>query len=559
MNIALISREFPPFTGGGIGTYTRQSACALAEAGHRPVVVTVSPDGRETEEQTGGVTVVRLPFISGDDWSRPHPAIATPAVLAAFRTFVPESAFAMQVAAALPRLIARFRIDAVEAPDTGALAWFALGARRTGRPWVDQDAPPLVCVVHSPTAWVDALNRQPRPTHTLLSQMERDSARWCDGLVSPSRALADWAVGHWGLAAGSVAVIPYALGALEPLAHRSLASEGVAVRPPHVLYVGRLEPRKGVDTLLAGWSRVRTSGAHLELVGQDMPDPCSERPFGATCLEAIGSGARATVALRGRMTPHDIERLRDAIPIAVVPSPDDNFPYACLEAMAAGQLIVAARAGGMAELIRHGVDGLLFDAGDDASCAEALARAISLAPAEQAALGRAGARRVLEVCGNDRITRERVRHFEGVIARRSATPAPTVPACELVCLNGAGLPAPVLTRLAEAASQAGIDFAHGWTRVGEGAVAAFATPAPQSLAGAPRPLGPILVRRTALDRLGLGDLEPVPAESPWPHRRVPSTWSVAAALCAAGSTGCVVPDCIAPLPARPRPNGAAAP
>ena len=41
MNVCLISREFPPFFGGGIGTYTVHWSRALAAAGHRVVVVTV--------------------------------------------------------------------------------------------------------------------------------------------------------------------------------------------------------------------------------------------------------------------------------------------------------------------------------------------------------------------------------------------------------------------------------------------------------------------------------------------------------------------------------------
>src|SRR5689334_20876306 len=118
MNIALISREYPPFFGGGIGAYTERFARALADGGHRPVVVTVSKSGREERETGRGVTVVRLPFIDGDDWSGPHPAIATPEAVAAFGAFNPVSVFAMQVGAAMPGLVREFAIDAIEAPDT---------------------------------------------------------------------------------------------------------------------------------------------------------------------------------------------------------------------------------------------------------------------------------------------------------------------------------------------------------------------------------------------------------------------------------------------------------
>src|SRR5262245_40176407 len=115
MNICLISREYPPFHGGGIGSYTVRGSRALAGEGHRVVVVTVSEDGAEGRERHGACEVVRLPFIRGlaqwGGWSGPHPAIATPETRAAFETFSPVAVFSMQVAAALPRLVRELGLE----------------------------------------------------------------------------------------------------------------------------------------------------------------------------------------------------------------------------------------------------------------------------------------------------------------------------------------------------------------------------------------------------------------------------------------------------------------
>jgi glycosyltransferase involved in cell wall biosynthesis len=59
MKIALVSREFPPFVGGGIGSYTRRLATELVGRGHAVVVVTVSGDGPNTREEMDGVVVER--------------------------------------------------------------------------------------------------------------------------------------------------------------------------------------------------------------------------------------------------------------------------------------------------------------------------------------------------------------------------------------------------------------------------------------------------------------------------------------------------------------------
>ncbi len=554
MNVCLISREFPPFIGGGIGTYTRHLAFALASGGHRPVVLTTADDGRERREERAGVTIVRLPFLAGDDWSRPHPAIATPEVLGAFRAFVPESVFAMQIARALPRLVEEFAIDAVEAPDTGALAWFTLNQRRTGKAWTGAE-PPLITTVHSPTAWIASINGglPLSAKEAALATMERNSALWSDGLTSPSATMARWVEREWqSPGGGSIAVVPNPLGDLEPAARRiadGARSPAALAGPPRVLFVGRLEPRKGVDALLHALALVGP-GARTDFVGEDMPDPRTGLEYGASLFRTLPAAVRERIALRGRLDPEAVVSLRAQAQIAVVPSPTDNFPYTCVEAMAAGQVVVAARAGGMAELIRDGTDGLLFTPGDPDDCAASLRRAIGLSPADRASLARSAAARVLEVCGNERIVAARIEQYRCAGEGRRAG-AGTSP-CDLVCVNGAGAPEALLHQLADAASRPGIDFAHGWTRVAGGPVQAFGTPCADSLSGAGRPLGPLMVRREALDRVrgALDVSEAAESRGTWPHLCVPAVWPLAAALAAAGCPGAVVPGCLFELPGR---------
>jgi glycogen(starch) synthase len=540
MNVLLISREYPPFIGGGIGSYTRRFAQALAGCGHHAVVVTVSADGREQREQAEGVTVVRLPFLNGDDWSGPHPAIATPEAMAAFRAFHPVSVFAMQVARALPRLITEFAIDAVEAPDTGALAWFALNNRRIARPW--PHPAPLITVIHSPSAWVAELNNEPTtgPRQRELLHMEADSAAWSDGVLGLSRAVAGWAERHWDLPKGSVPVIPIPLGDLEPLA-RSRATAEICGEPGQIVFVGRLEPRKGLDTLIPAFGMALAVGGRLRLhlVGQDMPDPCTGALVGRTLVEQLPREVRERVTFHGRVTPERVEAICSAARVAVVPSANDNFPSTCVEAMARGRVVVAAAAGGMAEMIRDNVDGLLFPPSDVEACGRAMARAACMSPAEAGTFGKAAAQRILDLCGNDRVVADRIMHFRAVAAR----PRPAAPRMgHVVIIRDARAESPDDSRLAQAvAAGDGIDFAHGWTRDASGRVTAHPTPRAERLAASGPSIGSVAVRESALSDPKVG----------WATTRsggngaIGDTRRLAAALCRAGFTGAVVPEPVA--------------
>lgn len=696
LSIVLLSREYPPFFGGGIGTATAALAGALAEAGERVTVITVGGgDGQEvtgappprrvpsgmqpdregglwvggagagrvltTENRVlsealpdgraicfeggggagGGVTVVRLPFLAvkggpreggrradrggggggakantgQEDWSRLHPSITNDATRGVFESghFWRGSAWAWRVAQELPGLCERFGFDVIEVPDTGALAWFALAMRQAGVGlgrtrgggcvWGARgvgiaalDWPAIVTCVHSPSAWISELNREPREegragTRAMrtLEAMERESVRWCakdgggGGVCCPSGPLARWTERWAGLEGGGGGVgaierVGYALGELEAVARRTVMDvESRDARARHVgaeasrrmLFIGRLEYRKGIDTLLEAWRSVCEAmpGVRLTLAGADTADPVMGGRLGERLLRGVGIEARRTIEALGRQRPEAIQRLLSEHGIVVVASPDDNLPYTMIEAMCHGRVVVASRAGGMGETIRDGVDGLLFEPGDSADLARVLRRAMAMSAVEQRQMGARAAARALELFGNKRIARERVAFYERAIERwkeqRSSQSPATLHARAVrdndhsgigdergVRLIGTSVKGEVATQIEAAlrlALEANADayFAHGWTRTPDGRVHAFVTPTMESLADSPRHMGPIAVRAAALERLVSCGI---------PHRletcATGGGWGLARALLAAGCRGIVVPGVISAVSAE---------
>ena len=116
-----------------------------------------------------------------------------------------------------------------------------------------------------------------------------------------------------------------------------------------------LRPEKDLGTLIEAFARVRRPGLRLLIVG-------SGSMLANLRLQAAASG------LAGDCTfvpaTGDVAQWLRAIDIFVLPSRSEALSNSLLEAMACGCCPVASRVGGTPELIRHGKNGMLFEAGD---------------------------------------------------------------------------------------------------------------------------------------------------------------------------------------------------
>ncbi len=116
-----------------------------------------------------------------------------------------------------------------------------------------------------------------------------------------------------------------------------------------------LRPEKDLGTLIEAFARIRRPGLRLLIVG------------GGSMLNALKLQAQACGLARDctfvPATAKVAEWLR-AIDIFVLPSRSEALSNSLLEAMACGCCPVASRVGGNPELVHHGENGMLFEAGD---------------------------------------------------------------------------------------------------------------------------------------------------------------------------------------------------
>lgn len=168
-------------------------------------------------------------------------------------------------------------------------------------------------------------------------------------------------------------------------------------RPPGgdlvVGMVGRLAAWKGQDVFLAAFARAfPEGGARAILVGGAL---FGEDDFEAQLHElAEGPALAGRVELTGHLDEvvGQLQRFDVLVHASVVAEP---FGQVVVEGMAAGLPVIASAAGGPAEIITHGVDGLLHTPGDVAELA-ALLSSLAADPALRSSLGVAGRRRAAD-------------------------------------------------------------------------------------------------------------------------------------------------------------------
>jgi glycosyltransferase involved in cell wall biosynthesis len=158
----------------------------------------------------------------------------------------------------------------------------------------------------------------------------------------------------------------------------------------YLLFVGRLVPQKGVDTLLLALSVLlrRCPEMRLVIAGDGFFDLFLRR-----LSRHLGLPDR--VDFVGWRTGPPLVKLYQRAQVVVVPSHYEPFGIVALEAMACARPVVASRVGGLGEILEHGVQGFLFTDGDYLDLARRLA-SLALDPELRLRMGRAARRRAME-------------------------------------------------------------------------------------------------------------------------------------------------------------------
>lgn len=181
---------------------------------------------------------------------------------------------------------------------------------------------------------------------------------------------------------------------------RARARLGVAGEREVLLgVVAQLSPWKGQRTAVEALRQLVADGvdARLLLIGSAKFVARATRFDNRAYVEGLraqvaAAGLGERVSLLGERD--DVPELMRALDVLLLPSEEEPFGRALIEAMALEVPVLATSVGGPPEIVREGVEGHLVAPGDAAAWAGAVRRVLS-SPDRGAALGRAGRRRVL--------------------------------------------------------------------------------------------------------------------------------------------------------------------
>ena len=338
MHIVFVSREYvPSLRGGGIASYVKDMANGLVSAGHKVTVICASDDTRESSDkiEENGLRIIRL---SGGDFIVPQ--IEGNNILKKFRCIYRFHSYRKKI---LKTILSLGKVDVIEVPEFGAEGYYLMEMKI-----------PVVVRLHTPSFLDRATFGKKKYSISHFyeywcARQEEKVTKKAKYITSCSESLKEWMVKYFGVREDIINVI------YNPIKVDDWVGERIENNKDciNVLFVGTVAEEKGVGDLVEACKILINKGykAELTIAGK-------LGAYGNNLME--NNKYNSWCKFLGHLKRSDLKTLYLKNDIACFPSWWEAFGIICIEAMAAGCLVIGSNSGGMLEILKDKYNGFLI-------------------------------------------------------------------------------------------------------------------------------------------------------------------------------------------------------
>jgi glycosyltransferase involved in cell wall biosynthesis len=389
----LITTEFPPIHGGGISTYAYHTAQMLHQNGIKVTVFIQDFDINGIKEKTYDlIRIIRF----------------NPSQIATKTNLGYEANLSYSFAEVIKNYIHKEgKPDIIESQDYQGIGYYLQQRKLTLES--DFQGIPILVTMHAPSFLYLEYNQVStyKFPEFWIGEMEKSSIRSADILISPSKYLVDELEPRLKLNDKSTTVVP---NPFKP--SRGIIYLDYKFKKNDLVFFGKLIPQKGCIEMLSYFKTLWDNGFEhsLRVIGggdhffypvqMDMNEY-----FNKKYSKYIEKGL---LKFEGKLKPDKAMESLLKAHIVIVPSIVDNLPYAVLEAMSLGKVVLGSDKSGHIELIEHGESGFIFTHDNVNNFGIQLNKILSLDKNEIARIGKNAANRVYELTNYKKVFAEKM-------------------------------------------------------------------------------------------------------------------------------------------------------
>lgn len=400
MTIVLLCEDYPPLLLGGIARFTQDKATALARLGHKVHVIARSHSTHNTVDLEDGVWVHRI-------LAAPQPLTPEAAALN-----VPQSHWDQSQSFfwELIRIETHRSIDVVEAP-----VWNIVGIAPLLSGRFNVVTSLMTTLKLSLTSRPD-LTSNPQMMTTFVEpivNLERHLIVASHAILSISQGVADNIEESYGLKINPDKLYISHLGMPDwsstmPIHSVQSGDQVETDSSPalKVLFVGRLETRKGIDQLLAVIPNLcdRYPNIEFQIVGDDSIELSRKVTYRSQFEKKHPKYCNSQVKFYGKVSEEALRKHYADCDIFVAPSRFESFGLIYVEAMMFSKPVVGCNVGGIPEVVADEETGLLAIPGDGPTLEKAIDRLLQDSKLRQR-LGQSARKRYEEMFSDIKMAR----------------------------------------------------------------------------------------------------------------------------------------------------------